>query len=836
VGPPGPSSESASERPTVESPSPAAVSAKPNEARVFVGRYEVEGVLGEGGFGAVFRVFDRELRRRAALKVIHANKRDEKKEKRFLNEARAMAKLSHPACVQVFDVGVDHEGVPYLVMELVQGEPLIEAIARGVLSPRRAALVLHTIAGALSCVHEAGLIHRDLKPHNILVGASGAKLADFGIVKDEEVTANLTAPGAMIGTLAYMPPEQTARTGETIDARADIYALGSTLYHCLVGAPPFSGPQPVLLAAVLEKMPVAPSRLNPEVPADLEAICLKCLEKKRDRRYQTAQEVADELARFLADEPIKARSPGALERARKTLRKHGKLVAWVLGSLLLALLALVAWRIATSLGARAAAEREFARGDEAFEAKDYDRAAEAYLNAARLDGALAVRASGSARRAQAGRLVQQGEAAFARFAKLEVEMRRDGSIRGTNAPGGAHSPVGDDRRAAVDAARAEAELAYRDAFVLAPDGTLAKARLDFQAREIELLADDDPKAADTLASEADKLAAAFGLATLPLGRVSWSVPSGTRARVYRYVLDAELSIERPVPVDSGGKTGAAAPREPGPFALALAPDLGAKMTLTLPAGDYLAVFEAEGSFEARVPFAIARRPQPLVLEPGLVSRSLLGDRADDFALVTARDSREARRAPPDPSAEPRAGRPEPKANRNDEFLMMKSEVSRELWNRWPRNFAIAPLDEGDPTAPVRGVMRAQVKPFADWYGSLLALDARSWEVRLPTRAEYQAAVRGSLQRAFPWGSVFRAPFLEHGARQDESPFGIRGLGGDVAELTYDVDPDTSASIVAGGAEGDLEGLARVALAGERCLLPEGRSRPDVGFRLVVARK
>ncbi|MBI3724589.1 tetratricopeptide repeat protein [bacterium] len=314
-----------------------------------IGRYDVLGELGRGGMGVVYRAADPALRRLVAIKLLLDPSRAGPAEiARFGREAEACARLRHPGIVSVFETGA-HEGRPYLVMELVSGESLEALLGRGPLPPRKIAEIVRGVALALEHAHSQGVVHRDVKPENVIVDAQGAPhLMDFGLARDENASARLTATGAVLGTPAYMAPEQASGEPGEQGPHTDVYALGGVLYRALAGRPPFQAPSPqALLYQVMFKEPVPPRKIEPGVPPDLETIALRCLSKEKERRLSSAREVADELGRYLDGVPILARPIGALERARVWLRRNRKLVRVLLALALIsgALVAFLSWKI-----------------------------------------------------------------------------------------------------------------------------------------------------------------------------------------------------------------------------------------------------------------------------------------------------------------------------------------------------------------------------------------------------------------------------------------------------------------------------------------------------------
>ncbi len=288
-----------------------------------VGRYVVVGELGRGGMGVVARAYDPTLRRWVAIKMVAdpAALGDRARE-RFLREGRAAAKLRHPAIVSVHEVG-DHRGAPFLVMDLVEGGTLEDACEQR-WSGRRVAGVVRDVAGALAHAHAAGIVHRDVKPGNVLLDADGRPhLTDFGLAVDLEERKRLTLSGQLVGTPLYASPEQAKGERGAAGPLSDVYSLGAVMYHVLVGRPPFDAPTLLgVLGKVVSEEPAPPREVRVAIHADLETITLKCMEKEPARRYADAAALAADLTRFLDGEPIEARPLNRRVRAWRWARRH----------------------------------------------------------------------------------------------------------------------------------------------------------------------------------------------------------------------------------------------------------------------------------------------------------------------------------------------------------------------------------------------------------------------------------------------------------------------------------------------------------------------------------
>jgi serine/threonine protein kinase/formylglycine-generating enzyme required for sulfatase activity len=288
-----------------------------------IGSYQIVEEIGRGGMSVVFRATQANPARSVALKVFVDRALDDPTQvQRFHKEANAIAQLSHPGIVQVFEAGED-DGYHFLAMELVEGSELCTLASLGQTDSAEAASLIASVAEAIQFAHQNGVVHRDIKPHNILLNATGQPLvADFGLAKHIGETNHLTASGTIVGTPSYMPPEQIAGNKDANPA-SDIYGLGATLYFLLTGQPPFNADSTIeTIRQVADEPPKPPRLLNSNVPKNLETICLKCLSKEPIKRYVSAAHLADDLNRWLNNRPIHARPVNVAERLALWTRRN----------------------------------------------------------------------------------------------------------------------------------------------------------------------------------------------------------------------------------------------------------------------------------------------------------------------------------------------------------------------------------------------------------------------------------------------------------------------------------------------------------------------------------
>src|SRR5436190_10266704 len=288
------------------------------------GDYELLEEIGRGGQGVVYRARQKSLNRTVALKVIGLGHFASTPHlRRFRHEAEAAASLEHPQIVPIYEIG-ERDGSCYFSMKFVEGGQLDEVVRREAMSIRRAAELLVKVARTVHFGHEHGILHRDIKPGNILLDRHGEPhLTDFGLARLIEQESTVTNSFDVLGTPSYMAPEQAAGHAKELTAAADVYALGAVFYQMLTSEPPFAGGTTYeTIRMVLESEPRHPRLRNPKVDVDLATVCLKCLEKDPRKRYPTALELAEDLEHWLRHEPIRARRSGLFTRGRKWLRRN----------------------------------------------------------------------------------------------------------------------------------------------------------------------------------------------------------------------------------------------------------------------------------------------------------------------------------------------------------------------------------------------------------------------------------------------------------------------------------------------------------------------------------
>ena len=318
------------------------------------GDYELLEEIGRGGMGVVYRAVQRSLGRTVAIKMLLRRDLATPADlARFRSEAEAAARLDHPGIVSIFEVG-ECDGHPFYSMQFVEGTTLAKRLLAGPLPVREAATLLARVADAVEVAHSRGVLHRDLKPSNILIDAAGAPhVSDFGLAKRLEAEESVTHTGAILGTPCYMSPEQAAGSRGDVGPTSDVWSLGAILYQMLTGRPPFQAATPMdTLLAVLETEPPSPRSLDRQVDRDLEMIALKTLQKPQDLRYRSAADLAADLRRFLAGEPVAARRGGLADIVSRMFRETHHVVVlenwgqlWMWHSVVILTLSLVTFAL-----------------------------------------------------------------------------------------------------------------------------------------------------------------------------------------------------------------------------------------------------------------------------------------------------------------------------------------------------------------------------------------------------------------------------------------------------------------------------------------------------------
>src|SRR5881227_3256635 len=312
-----------------------------------LGDYELLEEIGRGGQGVVFRARQKILNRTVALKVISLGQWASKAHlKRFRLEAEAAARLEHPGIVPIHEVG-ERDGSCYFSMKFVEGGQLDEVARREAIPIRRAAELIANVARTVHYAHEHGILHRDIKPGNILLDTKGeAHLTDFGLARLVESESSVTHTLDVLGTPSYMAPEQAIGNNAAVSSTTDVYGLGAVLYQLLTSQPPFAGGATYeTIKLLLDTKPKQPRLLNPKIDRDLSTICLKCLEKDPKRRYLSALALAEDLERWLKHEPIQARRTGIFSRGKKWLQRNPTAAGIVVLSLaLIAAVSVIIWK------------------------------------------------------------------------------------------------------------------------------------------------------------------------------------------------------------------------------------------------------------------------------------------------------------------------------------------------------------------------------------------------------------------------------------------------------------------------------------------------------------
>jgi len=326
---PSPPRQSAVPKPPTSPASKAiAVGATPSAAaRRSFGKYMLVREVGRGGMSVVWEGYDTDLKRRVAIKFLtgvggrYIDAAQEEILKRFYREAHSAAKLNHPNIVKIYEVG-ELDGQHYIAMEYIDGETLYDITVKKKIELKEVVRALRDSAHALDHAHRNGILHRDIKPQNIMIDrANHTFIMDFGLARDLKEDERLTLSGIAIGTPNYMPPEHAQGSKNVIDVRSDVYSLGAVLYEMLAGKPPFPGDTPMaVMLAVVNQDPVRPSHIRKTCPHDLENIALKAMEKEKERRYPSAMAMADDLDRWMRGEPVHARRSSLVYRARRLKR------------------------------------------------------------------------------------------------------------------------------------------------------------------------------------------------------------------------------------------------------------------------------------------------------------------------------------------------------------------------------------------------------------------------------------------------------------------------------------------------------------------------------------
>jgi len=457
----------------------------PHRAGEQLGRFQIVSRLGSGAFGTVYRALDPVLGREVALKVPRAAALESPEARaRFLREPKAAAHLRHPNIIPIYDAGADGDAY-YIASAFIEGRTLADALEERRADFRRAAEIVRPLAEALDYAHRNGVVHRDVKPSNVMLDARGEPLLmDFGLARLESSQEKLTQDGAVMGTPAYMAPEQADGSLGEVGPASDQYSLGVVLYELLCGEPPFSGPPAVLLFNVVHQKPASPRSIDARIPRDLETICLRAMAKRPADRYTSCAELAEDLRRWLSDEPIRARRMGLAERWTRWCRRNPALaaVSAVAVVLLLAVATIATAGYVREARLREQTERALAAAQEAerkaaTSSKEAERQRQAAFRERDAAEEARRREAASAQEARRQRLVAEQQRDAAEEARRKETEAKEETDR--------QRQVAERERAAAEEVRKEAEtnlyllrLAFAQQHLAANNGPLAQEHLD----------------------------------------------------------------------------------------------------------------------------------------------------------------------------------------------------------------------------------------------------------------------------------------------------------------------------------------------------------------------
>ncbi len=788
-------------------PPPAEVVAAMADPAKRFGKYVLLNPIGEGGMGVVFKAWDPTMSRYIALKRLR--RMEEPFIRRFHREAQTAGRLAHPHIVPVHEVG-DHEGQPFIAMEFVDGA----ALGSLRLEPRRAAEILRDVARAIHAAHEAGIIHRDIKPQNLLLDRAGQVwVTDFGAARPLAHGETVTSAGVVIGTPVYMAPEQAG--AERCDVRTDVYGLGATLYDLLAGRPPFTGQS---MLEVLDKVrrddPEPLRRIDARIERDLQTIVQKAMDRKPESRYATARDLADDLDRHLPGEPILARPHGVAARAARQVRRHPTAAALAVVALLAA-----GYFVVQRLRLHALERR-------AMTASDPEEAARLWDQLAALgDEAAGPRADEARRRAQIATDRRRSRETIAEAASrakelsalLESLARLRGQARDEEERINPWDPP--DAKAALWSLQQQIAAAERQSIVLEAQtirlfttarqldrsDRIGVAQLaEFLKERIEAVERfGETERAAFLEESLRQLARDAGLESM----LAWLEGGGTLA------LDsdppgAEVSLVRHVEGPDRRLGLEANERRLG--ACPLAP-------VALARGSYRLVVRKEGYADTRFLAWIDRgtRQEARVRlhRAEEIGRGFVHVPAGPFIMAGDREAYQGRAERT--VVEVRdffIARSEVTMSEYVEYLdallqeNQKDEAQRRLPRTAPTGPAYASIRDGrvvlhatvDSRWPAFGLSWDDAVAYAQWLTAKAAKRGERGLYRLPTAAEWEKAARGVDGRLFPWGNAFDWTFTNGGraaehsrllpgasVAADESPYGVLDMAGGVREWVAD---------------------------------------------------